>query len=140
MKTTTQVGTEAHLALEVRLSLDLSLLLEPVDNILVSPSDLVRDSLQGAVLSSVMLSRNVHRTTHLPAWLETEDSESSWDDNLLDLVLGWWDTLEQLQTLKGGGTTSGLVGNHSSDGLEEDPRWGAEVEGTGTGRVDNVSL
>jgi hypothetical protein len=39
-----------HLALVVRLTLDLALLLQTVYNILVAPSNLMRDSLQGAVL------------------------------------------------------------------------------------------
>ena len=116
---------QTHLSLEVRLSLDLPLLLEPVDNVLVTPSDLVRDSLEGAVLSS---------------GLESEDSESGGDDDSLDLVLGGRDTLVQLQSLESGGSSRALVGDHSSDGLVQDPRGGSEVEGTGSGRVDDVSL
>lgn len=79
----------------VSLSLDLSLLLQPVDNILVSPSDLVTESLQSTVL---------------PSGLESEDSESIGNDDPLDLVLRWGDTLVEFESLKGGGTSSGFVG------------------------------
>lgn len=121
----TRKGAQADLSLVVSLTLDLSLLLESVDDILVTPSDLVRDSLQGAVFSSR---------------LESQDSESGRDNDSLDLVLCWWDTLEEFKSFQGGGTSGSLVGNHSSDGLVQDPRGGSEVEWTSSGGVDNVSL
>jgi hypothetical protein len=86
--------TGTHLPLVVSLSLDLSLLLESVDDISVSPSDLVRDTLEGAELAS---------------WLETENTESGGNDHLLDLVLGGGDTLVEVKTEEGSGTTGGLV-------------------------------
>jgi len=100
----------------VSLALGLPLLLQLVDDVLVTPTDLVGQPLQGAVL---------------PAGLESEDSESGGDDHLLDLVLSGGDTLEQGETGQGGGTSGRLVGNHSSDGLVEDPRGSSEVERTG---------
>jgi hypothetical protein len=113
------------LALVVSLALGLPLLLQLVDDVLVTPTDLVRQPLQGAVL---------------PAGLESEDTESGGNNHLLDLVLGGGDTLEQLQSLQSGSSSRGLVGDHSSDSLVEDSRRGSEVERTGSGRVDNVSL
>lgn len=84
------------LSLVVGLTLGLSLLLQSVDDVLVSPSDFVGDSLQGAVLSS---------------GLQSQDSESSGDDHLLGLVLGGGNTLEELESGQGGGTSRALVGN-----------------------------
>jgi hypothetical protein len=128
------------LPLVVSLSLDLSLLLQPVDNILVSPSDLVTESLQSTVL---------------PSGLQSEDSESIWDDDPLDLVLRWGDTLVEFKSLESGGTSCGFVGglnvssvhsttsmitHHSSDGLEEDPGRCSVMERTGLFGVDDMSL
>ena len=113
------------LALVVSLALGLPLLLQLVDDVLVTPTDLVRQPLQGAVL---------------PAGLESEDTESGGNNHLLDLVLGGGDTLEQSETGQSGGTSRRLVGNHSSDGLVEDPRGSSEVEGTGLLGVDQMLL
>lgn len=113
------------LALEVSLALDLALLLETVDNVLVAPSNLVGDTLEGGVLAS---------------GLQAENTESSGDDHLLDLVLGGGDTLVEGETAESGGTTSRLVGDHSADSLEEDAGRSAVVEGTGLLGVDNVTL
>ena len=114
-----------YLALVVGLALGLPLLLEAVDDVLVAPSNLVRDTLEGA---------------ELPAGLETEDTESGGDDHLLDLVLGRGDTLEESEAGQGGGTAGCLVRDHSTDGLVEDPRGSAVVEGTGLLGVDQVAL
>lgn len=64
------------------------------------------------------------------AGTETEDAESLGDDDPLVLVVGGWATLEGLEAVESGGTASGLVGDHASDSLVENPRRGAEVEGT----------
>lgn len=84
------------LSLVVGLTLGFSLLLQSVDDVLVSPSDFVGDSLQGAELSS---------------GLQSQDSESSGDDHLLELVLGRGDTFEELESGQGGGTSGALVGD-----------------------------
>jgi len=115
----------SDLALVVSLSLGLPLLLQLVDDVLVTPTDLVRQPLQGTVL---------------PAGLESEDSESGGDDHLLDLVLGGGDTLKERESGQGGGTSGRLVGNHSSDGLVEDPRGSSEMERTGLPGVDQMLL
>jgi hypothetical protein len=115
----------AYLALVVGLALGLPLLLEPVDDVLVSPSNLVRDTLEGA---------------ELPAGLEAEDTESGGDNHLLDLVLCGGHTLEKGETGQGGGTTRCLVGNHAADGLVEDTRRSAVVERTALLGVDKVAL
>lgn len=84
------------LSLVVGLALGLSLLLQSVDDVLVSPSDFVGDSLQGAELSS---------------GLQSQDSEGGGNDHLLELVLGRGNTLEELESGQGGGTSGALVGN-----------------------------
>ena len=66
----------------------------------------------------------------LAAGLKSKNAEGLGNDHLLLLVVGSGDTLENLKTLKSGGTASGLVGDHATNGLVEDAAGGAEVEGT----------
>lgn len=87
----------------------------PLNNILVLPADLVAQTADSAVLA---------------AGLQPQNAESLGNHHLLDLVVGRGDTLEDLEALQGGGTTGGLVGDHAADGLVEDTRGSAEVEGT----------
>jgi hypothetical protein len=108
------------LALVVSGGLGLAALLESLNNILVLPAVLVAETTDKAVLA---------------AGLQAQDTQSLGNDHLLLEVVGRGDTLEDLKSLEGGGTAGGLVGNHATDGLVEDARRGAEVEGTTTGRV-----
>jgi hypothetical protein len=71
---------------------------------------------------------------------ETQDTESLGNNDTLLLVVGRGDTLEDLEALHSGGTTSGLVGNHAADGLVKDAGRSAEVEGTTTGGVETSHL
>lgn len=66
----------------------------------------------------------------LAAGLQSQDAQGLGNDHLLLLVVRGRDTLEDLKALKGGGTTGSLVRDHTADGLVEDARGGAEVEGT----------
>lgn len=109
----------------VSLTLDLPLLLEPVNNILVLPSDLVTDPLESTEFSS---------------GLQSENSESGGDDHLLHSVLGGGDTLVKLESLEGGSTSGRLVGDHTSDSLVEDSGRSSEMEGTRLLGVNDVSL
>ena len=63
-----------------------------------------------------------------------------WDDYARLLVVWRWDTLEDLQSLHGSGSTSGLVRNHATDGLVEDTAGCAEMEGTASGGVVSSDL
>merc|ERR1712013_579083 len=102
-----------------------SLLLKAVDDVLVAPSDLVREALDGAVLASR---------------LEAEDAEGVGDDHLLLLVVRGRGTLEELDALDRRGSSCGLVRQHTPDGAEENLGWGAEVEGSGLLWVHKVAL
>lgn len=93
----------------------------PRNNILVLPADLVAQTANCAVLAT---------------GLESEDAERLGDDHLLLLVVRGRDTLEDLKPLESGGAAGSLVGNHATDGLVEDARRGAEVEGA----CGNVSV
>lgn len=70
----------------------------------------------------------------LPSGLQSQDPQSLGNNHSLDLVVWWWDTLEDLKSLHGSSATGSLVGNHAAYGLVEDSRWGAEVEGTCNGQ------
>ena len=87
----------------------------PRNNILVLPADLVAETANSAELA---------------AGLQTEDTESLGNNDLLLLVVGGRDTLEDLESLKSGSAAGGLVRDHAADGLVEDSRGGTEVEGT----------
>lgn len=71
----------------------------------------------------------------LASGLKSEDTEGLGDNHALDLVVWGWDTLEDLKSLHGGGTTGSLVWDHTTDGLVKDAGWGAEMERTTTGWV-----
>jgi len=120
-----KVSSGSLLASVVCGTLNLSSLLKSGNNILVLPADLVGESADSAVLAS---------------WLQSQDTESLWDDHALDLVVWWWDTLEDLKSLHGSGTTSSLVRNHTTDGLVEDSRWSTEMEWTTSGWVVSSHL
>ena len=66
----------------------------------------------------------------LAAGLQAKNAQSLGNDDLLLLVVGRGDTLEDLEALESGGTPGSLVRDHATDGLVEDSGGSAEVEGT----------
>ena len=87
----------------------------PSNNILVFPTELVAQPSNCAVLS---------------ARFQSQDAEGLWNNHSLLLVVWWWDTLEDLETLHSSSTPGSLVWNHASNSLVEDLAWGTEVEWT----------
>jgi hypothetical protein len=61
-------------------------------------------------------------------------------DHSLFLVVWGWDSLEDLQSVHGGGASGSLVWDHASDGLVEDTGRSSEMERTTTGRVVSSDL
>jgi hypothetical protein len=110
-----QLSGSNLLALVVSGTLGLSSLLQSSNDVLVLPANLVRQTTDSAELA---------------AGLESENAESLGNDDLLGLVVGRGDTLEDLKALESGGTTGSLVRHHTTDGLVEDSGGSAEVEGT----------
>jgi hypothetical protein len=84
----------------------------------------VRDTTNGGVLAS---------------GLQTKDTESIRDNHTLNTVIRRGDTFEKLDAVQGGGTTGGLVGNHTTDGLVQDAGRSTEMESTTSG-VDDTTL
>jgi hypothetical protein len=113
------------LALVVSGALSLSSLLQSSNDVLVLPANLVGQTTDSAELA---------------AGLKTENTESLGNDDLLGLVVGRGDTLEDLKALESGGTTGSLVGDHATDGLVEDSGRSTEVEGTTAGGVVSGDL
>ena len=108
------------LALVESSALGLSSLLQSSNDVLVLPANLAGQTTDSAELA---------------AGLETENTESLGNDDLLGLVVGRGDTLEDLEALESSSTTGGLVGDHATDSLVEDSGGSAEVEGTTAGGV-----
>jgi hypothetical protein len=113
------------LALVESLGFDLTLLLQTINNILVTPANLVRKALDSAVLA---------------ARLQAKDTKSFRDNHALLAVVWRRNTLKELETLKGCGTTGCLVGDHAADGTEEDLGRGTVMEGAGLFRVHNMAF
>lgn len=88
---------------------------EPCNDVLVFPPNLVAQSSDRAILSPR---------------LQSEYSQRLWYYHPLFLVIWRWDSFENLETFHSGGTTSGLVRYHASDGLVEDTGRSAEMERT----------
>jgi hypothetical protein len=117
-------GSESSLTLVVSSRLGLTLLFELGNNILVLPTDFVRDTTNGGVLTS---------------GLKTEDTESGGDNHALNTVIRSGNTFEKLNAIQSSGTTSSLVGNHTTDSLIQDTRRSTEMERTTSG-VDETTL
>jgi hypothetical protein len=120
-----QLSGSNLLALVVGGTLGLSSLLQSSNDVLVLPANLVRQTTDSAELA---------------AGLESENAESLGNDDLLGLVVGRGDTLEDLKALESSGTTGSLVRHHTTDGLVEDSGGSAEVEGTTAGGVVTSDL
>lgn len=113
------------LALMEGLRPDLPLILEAVNNILVAPSDFVRKALHCTVL---------------PPWLQSEDPQSFRYYHSLLPVIRRGHAFEKLQAFKGGRTAGALVGNHASDGTEQNFGRCAVVEWARFFGVDNMAF
>ena len=114
-----------HLALVEGLLLDNTLGLQLVDRLLVLPADLARDALQCSVL-----------TTRL----ETQHTQRIRNNKLLLAVVWRRHALIDLEALKRGRATGGLVRHHTTDRAEENARRSTVVEWTALAWVDKVAL
>lgn len=95
--------------------LQLSLLLQLVNHSLVFPANSRRQFTNGGVLSTL---------------LQSQHSQSLWNNNSLLLVVWWRNTFKDLESLQSSLTSSGLVRNHTSHSLVENSRRSSEVEWT----------
>lgn len=95
--------------------LQLSLLLQLVNHSLVFPANSRRQLTNGGVLSTL---------------LQSQHSQSLWNNNSLLLVVWWRNTFKDLESLQSSLTSSGLVRNHTSHSLVENSRRSSEVEWT----------
>lgn len=123
---------------------DLPLLLKAVDDILVAPSNLMRQTLQ-TNLASTRCSCQPHHLPYLdgavfPTRLQPQYPEGLGNHHSLLAVVWWGHTLEELQTLERGSTPRSFVGYHSADGAKEDFGGSAMVERAGLLGIDNVAL
>ena len=105
--------------------LDLSLLLEGLDDVTLGPAGERSELAQRAVVS---------------AGLEAESAESIRDHHSLFLVIGEGDTFEDLQLTESGGASWELVGKHATKALPENARGRLPMLGSTTWVCVNALL
>ena len=105
--------------------LDLSLLLEGLDDVSLGPAGERSELAQRAVVS---------------AGLEAESAESVWDHHSLFLVIGEGDTFEDLQLTESSGASWELVGEHATSALPENARGRLPMLGSTTWVCVNALL
>jgi hypothetical protein len=99
---------------------DLPLLLETVNDILVAPTNFMREALELDEPQSTLKSLSTHlHCAVFPPWLQSEDPQSFWHHHSLLPIVRRRDTLEEFQTFKSGGTAGSLVGHHPPDSTEQ---------------------
>jgi hypothetical protein len=99
-------GSLLLLGLEIDLRLGKSLLLKLFNDIFIFPSDHV-----GQITDHASLSERFN----------SEDLEGLWHDHSLLDVVWVWDSLEDLESLEGSLSSSGLVWKHSANDSPEHP-------------------
>ena len=72
--------------------------------------------------------------------LQSQDTQSLRHDHTLLLVVGWRNTLKELEAFKSCRTAGSLVGNHTADRPVEDLGGRAVVEWAGLFGVDDVAF
>ena len=75
------------------------------------------------------MAQSAHRAV-FPPRLQSKYPQCLWYYHSLLLIVWRWDAFKNLEAFHRGGTTSGLVGYHASDGLVEDAGRSAKVKGT----------
>jgi len=104
---------------------DLPLLLEAVNNILVTPTDFVGETLYCAVF---------------PPWLQPQDPQSLRHNHPFLLVIKRGDTLKEFQAFESSSAASSLVRHHAPDGTEEDLGRSTVMERARFFRVDDMAF
>ena len=74
----------------------------------------------------------ISKTAEVSVSFHSENLKGIWDNHSLFLVVWVWHALEDFQTSHSGGTSGGLVWNHTAEDLPEDARWGLPVGGSST--------
>lgn len=126
------------------LCFDLPLLLEAVNDIFVTPSNLMRQTLQNHSVIHPPPCQTHHLpyldSTVFPPGLQPQYPEGLRDDHPLLTVVWRRNALKKLQTLERGSTPGSFVGYHATDGAEKDFGRSPVVERAGLLGVDNVAL
>lgn len=82
----------------VQARLDLSLSLQWANDVSVLPADFMCDAANLAVLA---------------IWTQAQNLHGEWNAHALLLVVGWWNSFEDLQSIEGNLATASSVWNHS---------------------------
>jgi len=124
------------------LCFDLSLFFEAVNNVLVPPTNFMRETLRAFNLNVSKIqaySTYLHRAV-LASGFQPQHSQRLRNNHSLLLVVRWRDTLEELQAFEGGSTPGTLMRGHTPDRSIENLGGGTMMEGSRLFGVYNVAL
>ena len=93
-----------------------------------SLGSLDRQSFDELLALPTYLGGHIAEDAELTLWLQAEGLGGLWEGHLGLLVIWSWDTIEDLQSLKGCLTSGGLVWEHSTNSSPENHRWGSVVK------------
>ena len=124
------------------LSLNLSLFFEAINDVLVSPTNLMRETL---VLLWTHCSHKSTCPTYLhravfASRLQPQHSQRFRHNHSLFLVIWWRHTFKEFKSLKSSCTSGTLVGSHTPNGAVEDFRGSTVMEGAWFFRVYNMAF
>ncbi len=127
------------------LSLNLPLLLKTIHHILVTPPNLMRQTLMRKHHASDSVYSAEEKLTHLhcavfTARLQSENSQGLRDNHALLPVVGRGNALEELEALKSCRTASRLVRNHTANGPVENLGGSTVMERTRLFGIDDMAL
>ena len=132
-----------HLALMECLGFDLPLLFKSIYNILISPPNLVRETLWIVSFSTTqkMITLSTYPyCTVLSSWLQPQHPQRIRYNHPLLLIIWWRNSLEKLEAFESCSTPSCLMRDHASDRPVKNLGWCAMMKGSWFFGVDNMTF
>jgi len=130
-----------YLALVEGLCFDLSLFFEAINNVLVPPTNFMREALR---IFNTNVPQNPHTTylhrAVLASRFQPQHSQRLRNNHSLLLVIRRWDTFKEFQSFESGSTPSTLMRGHTPNRSIENFGGGTMMEGARFFGVYNVAL
>jgi hypothetical protein len=123
------------------LCLYLPLFLKAIDYVLITPTNLMRQTLIGPCQAGSEVENATYLDSAIFATrLQPQHPQSLRNNHFLFPVVWWWDTLEKLEAVKSSNTSGALVRRHASDSPIKDLGRCTMMERTRLFGIDDMPL